>query len=513
PDKLVYQKNFVLPQSYENKTILLHFGAVDQIATVCVNGKELGRHEGGYLPFSVDITDAALPGAENQLTVTVIDTLSSVYPYGKQRKKRGGMWYTPVSGIWQTVWIEPVPRQYIKNVCFTPTTQDVTIAVEYVTAFANIPFTATVTLQDGTLHTFSSEGTALKIDFLSFRQADGLPLPPALWTPKTPYLYTVKVATADDCVTSYFALRSIEIKNIANVPYVCLNGKPIFLNGVLDQGYFCDGIYLPISPKEYEKDILRMKSLGFNMLRKHIKIEPEQFYYYCDKLGMLFMQDMVNSGLYSWLRDTALPNFGFSKKDTGCSKKDTERRLFFEQHMKDTLYQLYNHPCIIAYTLFNEGWGQFESDRIYQVAKQIDPTRLYDSTSGWFAQQKSDFDSRHIYFKSIKLPAANQKPLLVSECGGYAYKVENHVYAKYSHYGYGNCETAQELTDTIVDMYQSMIIPAITSGTCGCVYTQLSDVEDETNGLYTYDRKICKVFPEPLQKINEKIEDIISNRV
>ena len=510
-NRLVYEKTFILPESYYEKRILLHFGAVDQIAEVSLNGVQLGRHEGGYLPFTFDISGAVLHDGENRLTVIVTDKLSFKYPYGKQRKKRGGMWYTPVSGIWQTVWLEPVPEHFIQKLQLSADDSTVTIGLLNDLPLHTEPFNVTVFLHEGSSKSFSSDGTPITIELSLLCLEDGSQYVPLRWSPQQPYLYTISVATDNDKVTSYFALRKVEIQQLHGVPRVCLNGQPVFLNGVLDQGYFCDGIYLPASPQEYREDILRMKELGFNMLRKHIKIEPEIFYYYCDKLGMLVIQDMVNSGSYSWLRDTALATLGFTRNDTRPSRRDKVRRMFFEQHLKDTLQHLHDHPCIIAYTLFNEGWGQYDSDRIYQLARDADPSRLYDSTSGWFAQRESDFDSRHIYFKTPRLPAAGKMPLFISECGGYSCKIEQHVFSKYNHYGYGNCEDPQQLTQSIIRMYETMILPSVATGTCGCVYTQLSDVEDETNGLYTYDRKICKVLSEELCSMSQKLREALQD--
>lgn len=249
-----------------------------------------------------------------------------------------------------------------------------------------------------------------------------------------------------------------------------------------------------------------MKELGFNLLRKHIKIEPEQFYYYCDKKGMLVMQDMVNSGKYSFIKDTALPTIGFKKRnDMKKSAKEKKRKNFFEKYMKDTIMHLHNHPCIIAYTIFNEGWGQFDGDRMYEVAKALDSTRLYDTASGWFAGKKSDFDSEHVYFRNKKLKP-KYRPMFLSECGGFTYKVEGHLFKSDKSYGYGNCKDSRELTVRIIDMYKAMVIPAIKNGLCGCIYTQLSDVEEEINGLYTYDREVCKVEKEEMKKLADMID-------
>lgn len=482
---------------------ILHFGAVDQIAEVYLNDERLGRHEGGYLPFSYDITDAL--EQNNVLKVRVTDTLSHKYPYGKQRKKRGGMWYTPVSGIWQQVWMEQVPQSYIKNIKITPDEHSVHIEVEMNDSSSKPRGTISVQLQDGSYREWNIEQGEVYIDFSQITMESGVPYEIRTWSPQDPYLYHANIVVGDDLIETYFALRRIAIMNIDGVNRVCLNGKPIFLNGVLDQGYFCDGIYLPAEEAEYERDVWRMQELGFNMLRKHIKIEPECFYYYCDLHGMLVMQDMVNNGSYSFLRDTALPTIGLQKKNDMRRLVSVEIKDIFIAHMLETQEHLYNHPCIIAYTIFNEGWGQFESDRLYEMAKEKDGSRLYDATSGWFAQSKSDFDSYHVYFGDGR-PTPKERPMLLSEFGGYSYMIPGHVFAEDKSYGYGVCKEGTELVERIAHRYEELIYPVIGKGACGCVYTQLSDVEDEINGFYTYDRKVCKVKPEWMWEIQRKID-------
>lgn len=269
------------------KRTILHFGAVDQIAEVILNGKYLGRHEGGYLPFSYDITDVL--EQDNRLIVRVTDALCHRYPYGKQRKKRGGMWYTPVSGIWQQVWMEQVPESYIKNIKITPDEHSVHIAIEMNDAAIKPEGSIIVRLYDGFAREWSIKDGEVYIDFSQITLDFGAPYQVRTWSAQDPYLYRASITIEEDCIETYFALRKISIQNVNGVNRVCLNGKPVFLNGVLDQGYFCDGIYLPAEEKEYERDVLRMQELGFNMLRKHIKIEPECFYYYCDLHGMLVM--------------------------------------------------------------------------------------------------------------------------------------------------------------------------------------------------------------------------------
>ncbi len=489
-DEFTYEKKFTLSDKLMGDRILLHFGAVDQIAEVSLNGKTLGVHEGGYLEFIHDVTEEIRRTGENLLRVRVTDKLSKDYPYGKQCKKRGGMWYTPVSGIWKSVWLEAVPENYIERIRLTPDLQGVTVEI-----FGNVEnFTVETALRNGQKITKKFEGSEGRIDIEDAK----------LWTPESPHLYEMTIIAGKDKIETYFALRTVEVSKISGVNRVCLNGQPIFLHGVLDQGYFPEGIYTPADEKEYERDILRMKELGFNLLRKHIKVEPDYFYYACDRLGMLVMQDMVNSGPYDFLKDTALPTFGWKKRgdQSGMSGK---RKEFFVRHVENTIEQLYNFPSVIAYTIFNEGWGQFESDWMYEHVKKLDPTRLADAASGWFAQKKSDFDSEHIYFKAIEM-YPKERPMLLSECGGYSMAVPGHYYSKYNVYGYGGSVDSEKLTKDLLELYEIMVLPAAPKGMCGCIYTQLSDVEDEINGLYTYDRKVCKVEKGKLCQMAKKLQ-------
>lgn len=506
--RLVYKKTFTAEKPAAGIRTLLHLEAADQLAEVYLNGVLLGKHAGGYLPCTFDISNVVFSDKENILVVKVTDTNSVRYPYGKQTKKRGGMWYTPVSGIWKSVWLEQVTDTYIKDLKLTPDLNGVHISFATNHPERSVHATATITLHTGEQVEFTMNDNSGYIKLRGLTTADGTPYEPRLWTPESPQLYPMHISVEEDEVDTYFALRTIEIRSQNGVNRVCLNGKPIFLHGVLDQGYFCDGIFLPAEEKEYERDILRMKELGFNMLRKHIKIEPECFYYYCDLHGMLVVQDMVNSGKYSFLRDTALPTIGMKKLPDVLRPFPKKQKKFWEQHMKETLSHLYNHPSIIAYTLFNEGWGQFDSDRMYAIAKKMDNSRLYDSASGWFAQTNNDFDSVHVYFGNLE-PQPAARPLFISEFGGCAYPVSGHIYAKYASYGYGSCKNADEVTKKVREAYQKTVLPVIKAGCCGSVYTQLSDVEDEINGFYTYDRKVCKVAPEEMKKIRAEIDKII----
>ena len=469
-----YERTFKL-EKRESERVILHFGAVDQGCRVLLNGRDAGSHEGGYLPFTLDITDLAQPG-ENHIAVLVTDTLDHTLGWGKQREDRGGMWYTPVRGIWQPVWLEQVPERYIESVKIDTNTEQMTLHVEGGENFKEL----TVHTPEGT------EVISFTGDTVTFE-----PLTPVLWTPEHPYLYNFTLTSGDDRIQSYFALRTVSVENVNGTPRICLNGKPYFFHGLLDQGYFPDGIYLPGSPKGYENDILIAKKMGFNMLRKHIKIEPQVFYYLCDKLGMVVFQDMVNSGGYSFLIDTALPTAGFKR---GITHKVSARckQAFLADSVK-TVELLYNHPSVCYYTIFNEGWGQFEADKTYDVLKKSDPTRVWDATSGWFWGKKSDVQSEHIYFKKIKIKPWGNRPVVLSEFGGYACRVEGHIFNPDNNYGYTTYATPEAWQKATEALYREQVLPAIRhSGLCATVLTQISDVEDETNGLLTYDRQVEK---------------------
>ena len=482
-EKYLYRKTFTLPENFKKDRVILHFGAVDQIARVLLNGKEVGRHVGGYLPFSFDITDA-LNQDENELLVEVTDELDLDLPYGKQTRRRGGMWYTPVSGIWQSVWLESLPADAIRSIKITPTLRDVTIESEG----GCLQKVLTVQTPNGD-KVYPYEGDRITVEIED----------PILWTPENPHLYDFSISCGSDRIESYFALRTVEIVKKNNRSFIALNGEPIFCHGLLDQGYFSDGIYLPASPDGYDFDILAMKRMGFNMLRKHIKIEPERFYHACDKYGMLVFQDMVNSGKYSFLIDTALPTAGLKKGITHAASP--RRREQFEEDAKATASLLYNHPSVVYYTIFNEGWGQYDADRIWQEMKETDSSRIWDATSGWFVGQKSDVDSEHIYFKKLDLTPSPDRPLVLSEFGGYSCKIEGHSFNLDKTYGYRFFKTTEEFQTALASLYRDQVLPAVRDGLAATVLTQVSDVEDETNGLLTYDRQVSKVDNTEMQAI------------
>ena len=481
-NELIYRKSFSLDEGFvhENDKVILHFSAVDQIADVYLNDHFLLHHEGGYLPFSMEISD--LLEKENELKVIVKDDLDLFYPYGKQSAKPSGMWYTPVSGIWQSVWIESYDRNGIDDLKIETDDHTLKLHIESRSEEFHVSF-------DGFEKTFKEKDITIDIP-------DG-----HLWSLEDPYLYDLSVKTNNDAISSYFALRKIGTKTIYGHQRIFLNDKPLFLNGLLDQGYFESGIYLPEDPKEYEREILAIKEMGFNCLRKHIKVEIEAYYHYCDKHGILVLQDMVNNGPYRFLRDTILPTIGLTH--LSCPIDDQKRYDFFLRHCKETIEHLRSHPCIIGYTIYNEGWGQQAASKTYDILKKLDPHRLFDSTSGWFFDDHSDFDSYHIYFRN-KVLKGKEKLLLLSECGGFIRQMsENPKKA----WGYGKAESEEELTAKIIDMHEKMVLPSIDNGLVGYIMTQISDVEGEVNGLFTYDRRQCKVDKEKIRKANQRLTD------
>ena len=468
---LIYRRDFRLPEHFNRGRVLLHFGAVDQIAEVYVNRQPVGTHTGGYESFCFDITDAL--SDTNELEVRVIDDLRDhILPYGKQVLNRGGMWYTPVSGIWQTVWLESVPENYVNLL-------DIRVTLDTATVTVTPALSGTVTLEGKDYPL--TKGTAVIT-----------PEVPHLWTPGDPYLYHFSVTAGEDRVESYFALRTLEVKKVRGISRLCLNGEPFFFHGLLDQGYWPDGLFTPAAPECCGEDILAMKALGFNTLRKHIKVEPERFYYDCDRLGMVVFQDMVNNGDYNFLRDTVSPTFLGQRRNDSRMHPDPAGRKAFLDAMEATVRQLKNHPSICYWTIFNEAWGQFDSTSVYRRLKALDSSRFIDTTSGWFRGSESDVESLHIYFGMWHRLKPSEKPIVLSEFGGFTYSIPGHIFNPDKSYGYGTCKTAAQLSDRLVRVYREHVIPAVGKGLCASIYTQVSDVEDEINGLLTYDRRHSK---------------------
>ena len=489
---LSYKRNFSLPQGFNKGRVLLHIGAVDQIAEVYVNQKLVGGHEGGYTAFTLDITDVL--EEENLLEIRCTDDLRDLsMPYGKQTMRRGGMWYTPVSGIWQSVWLESVATHYIENLKIENRGYKVNISVS--------------PAMEGKVQVEGVGEYLLKDGKVVIEPQD-----PHLWSPEDPYLYHFSVITEEDRVESYFVIRVIESKLVDGTPRLCLNGKPYFFHGLLDQVYWPDGIYTPATPECYAQDILAMKKLGFNTLRKHIKVEAEEFYYQCDKIGMIVFQDMVNNGDYNFIRDTVIPTVRIQKRQDKHMHKDPETRERFLKSMEQTVAQLSNHPSILYWTIFNEGWGQFDSDNVYQKLRALDDTRIIDTTSGWFRRKNSDVESLHIYFGPWNQIRPSKKPIVLSEFGGYTYPVKEHLFNPNNAYGYKTCNSREEFQSQILALYRNKVIPAIRKGLCGAICTQVSDVEDEINGFLTYDRKVCKADENAMTELATQLQAQLKNQ-
>ena len=490
-DKVMhYRRTFALGEDFIKDRVLLHVDAVDCISDIYINNHTCAHNEGGYLPICVDITDYLIDG-ENEICIDAFDSLSPLFPYGKQKEKRGGMWYTPTSGIWQSVWLESVPEKYIHSLKITQCMKYAEIQV------IGIDEPKTLTLADGTVYNFSDDKVRIE------------PKDVRLWSPEDPYLYNFTLHCGKDKVQGYFALREIGTKTVGGKKRLTLNGKPYLFNGLLDQGYFPDGLFMPATYDGFADDILYAKSLGYNTLRKHIKIEPEIFYHLCDKYGMIVFQDMVNNSHYSFIRDTALPTIGMKRFPDALLHPNKTSREIFKSHMLKTIDRLYNFPSVLYYTIFNEGWGQFSADEMYRLAKEADSTRIYDATSGWFWQKESDVDSHHVYFKPIRIKNKKRSlPLVISEFGGYSMRVAGHVFGE-DNYGYRLLKTSEELEDAFIKLYNEEVRAAIIAGASGFIYTQVSDIEDETNGVLTYDRQIKKLDAEKIKPLMDELSKLI----
>lgn len=509
PDEtLWYERPLIIDEKLKGKRLILHFGAVDQICEVSINNRKVKQHVGGYLPFSVDITDYVIEGG-NLLSVKVRDTSDTSYhSRGKQKLKRGGMFYTAQSGIWQTVWMEWVPEVYISSLSITPLVDEsmvrVTIDLNY--SVSNNKKTSVndrqgrknhrdmfrVDIYDhGTrIHSFISKNTTMNIPIKNFKY----------WSPENPHLYDMVIWAGEDVVESYFGMRKVEVKkDNQGINRIFLNNKPYFQNGLLDQGYWPDGLYTPPSDEAMVFDIEQAKVLGFNMLRKHIKIEPLRWYYHCDRLGMLVWQDMVNGGgkynqlLVGYL-PTLFPGIASRIKDNWYrlfARGNIEGRKEWNRECEETVKLLYNNPSIVVWVPFNEGWGQFDANKATSLIRSLDETRLIDQASGWYDQKGGDFKSVHNYFHPLKY-SPDKRAVVLSEFGGYACYVKEHSYSPMV-YGYRVYLNTKSLEEALQKLYREDIEKLKKEGLSAAVYTQLSDVEDEVNGLFTYDRKICKL--------------------
>lgn len=498
-EKLVYKRDFEVDEAMLHDVTLLHFGAVDQEACVWINGEWVGEHRGGYTPFCLDISQQIKAGV-NSIRVEVTDTTErSSGARGKQSSNRGGIWYTKQSGIWQTVWIESVPRDYVKELKIITDAQNKTVKI-----FSNCESAQTVRVFDGEEEILSAslcdKEVELSYDF-------------ELWSPESPKLYDFVIETASgDKIYSYFGVRSFGIgKDERGTSRLLLNGKPYFLNGVLDQGYWPEGL-LTYPCDEAVCDELRMlKDMGFNFIRKHIKIEPLRWYYHCDRLGFVVWQDFVSGGgEYKYTHVAAFPFLGFKHKDSDYkyfAREDQAGREEFIQSVGETVGTLFNCTSIGGWVPFNEGWGQFDSAAITELTRSLDNTRVIDSVSGWHDQGEDEtpLKSLHTYYTPLKVPK-DSRPVVLSEFGGYSMRVSGHVFCEEKEFGYKKFHSEDALVAALRKLYLEKLKPLISKGLCACVYTQVSDVEEEINGLVTYDRQVIKVPISEMRRINDEIK-------
>jgi len=478
--RLWYRRTFEIPGKWANQRILLHFGAVDWDTTVWINGKEIGNHRGGYDPFSFDITDALNDAGPQEVVLSVWDpTNTGTQPRGKQVKEPRGIWYTAVTGIWQTVWLEPVPETYIESIRIVPDIDSKLIRVIAACPGMAVGYSIEAEAKDGWFTNAKGQGKAGEEIVLNIKK-------PKLWSPDSPFLYDLKVTLKDskgkkaDAVSSYFGMRKISLdKDKEGITRLFLNNKPLFHFGPLDQGWWPDGLYTAPSDKALRYDIEVLKELGCNMLRKHVKVEPARLYYWCDKLGLMVWQDMPNGDKH----------IGRQSADI---KRSEESATQFELELKRVVDAFRNHPCIVMWVPFNEGWGQYDTARIVDFVKELDPTRLVNQASGWADRGVGDVQDIHRYPGPAAPPVEENRAAVLGEFGGLGLPVKGHTWQDEKNWGYRSYKTPEELTDayvTLIDNLRSLI----GGGLCAGVYTQTTDVEIEVNGLMTYDRAMVKM--------------------
>lgn len=540
--RLHYRKKFTLPEGFKKSRVLLHFGAVDQECSVFVNGIRVGGHKGGYLPFHFDITDSLRQG-ENVLTLSVTDrTEQSPHARGKQKLQKKGkyasLFYTPQSGIWKTVWMESVEKAYIEDVRITPLYDDSSVRFEI--TVLNACKTSGAEASGGEASGGETSGTVrlavlergveigqaeitvrqekeIKKVISQEIKLDGF----KPWTPDTPHLYDVIIRYGEDEVRSYFGMRKLSTgRDGKGILRFFLNNKPYFFNGILDQGYWPESLMTAPSDEALVYDIIKLKEMGYNTIRKHVKIEAERFYYHCDRLGMMVWQDMPNGGgEYNMVFVTHLPNAsdrfarGVSDRHYGIFKrKDGEGRRQYYTDLKNMVSTLYNYPSIAVWVPFNEGWGQFDAAKATKEVREIDSGRLINEACGWFDQGGGDMYSIHNYRHKLKVKPQQDRVVALTEYGGYAYPVEEHLSCK-KEFGYQHYHSTEELTQNYKRLWEEEIYPNLQYGLCSAIYTQTSDIEEEINGVLTYDREIVKLDEDQVKEMNDKLYGMFDSLV
>lgn len=555
---LHYRKGFRLPEGFRKRRVLLHFGAVDQECEVFLNGRRLGGHMGGYLPFHFDVTDALQE--ENELTIRVTDeTEQSPHARGKQKLSKKGilssLFYTPQSGIWQTVWMESVPEEYIEWVKITPLYDECAVKVRVKAEGMNPDAHVCEEASAGTERLSGGNGMEAPEDNDSGAQADDertesdrqtvhitvmdgdriiaqAQTEPdrncvicmdrfRSWSPEDPFLYDVKITLGDDTVTSYFGMRKVSVSRDAKgILRFFLNNKPYFFNGLLDQGYWPESLMTPPTDEALLYDIQKQKDLGYNTIRKHVKVESERFYYHCDRLGMLVWQDMPNGGgAYNMAFVAGIANFSDSiareMSDSNYrrfKREDPEGRRQYCRDLTGMVKHLYNHPCIAVWVPFNEGWGQFDAAKITAKLRGPDKTRLINQACGWFDQKSGDIYSIHNYRRGLTVAPQEDRVVALTEYGGYAYPVADHMFSKRK-FGYRHYASGEELAAGYRRLIEEEIMPNVARGLSAAIYTQVSDIETEINGVMTYDREVVKIDPDTIRELNRKLAQVFGQCV
>ncbi len=491
-NRLWYRRTFQRPKTWKKKRVLLNFEAVDWETTVWVNGKEAGSHKGGYDPFSFDITDHLKRRGNQEILMSVWDPIDEgTQPRGKQVRNPRGIWYTSVTGIWSTVWLEPVPEAHITRLEIIPDIDrgNVRVKVSASEKGRGLPVLLTVIEEDGAK--VNSEGLTDQEIYLDVDE-------PRLWSPDSPYLYNLSVtlrakkAKNSDTVVSYFGMRKISLgTDDAGFRRLFLNNAPLFQFGPLDQGWWPDGLYSAPSDAALRYDIEILKDLGYNMMRKHVKVEPRRFYYWCDKLGLLVWQDMPSGDAY------------IRRRDPDIQRSEASARQF-EQEFASIIRALYNHPSIVMWVCFNEGWGQFDTPRIVDWVRSLDATRLVDNASGWSDRGVGDVIDVHAYPGPVAPPNEPERAAVLGEFGGLGLPVRGHTWQDEKNWGYRSFATAEELTDAYIELLDKLL-PLIDQGLSAAVYTQTTDVEIEVNGLMTYDRAVVKMDRDRVVEVNRTV--------